>query len=195
MNEDIASCLLFPIESEDQGERVVLLAPLPEFWQAFQQSREARDGRPDPFDRYSKRLIEPLAKQFEMQAFFPSDGPPYPPFVTWAKNAPEVHISPVGLFVHHRFGLWISFRGALVGGKPRLPSVINPCENCDRPCLQACPVGAFAGGNYDVDACRSYVREDQTCRQGCLVRRSCPAAKIQRDLEQSAFHMRSFLGE
>jgi epoxyqueuosine reductase len=32
----------------------------------------------------------------------------------------------------------------------------NPCDDCDAPCLKACPVNAFKSGQYDKDTCYSY---------------------------------------
>jgi hypothetical protein len=58
-------------------------------------------------------------------------------------------------------------------------------------------VGALQGAQYDVEACRYYVRSDPAQRcltHGCLARRACPVSQTYaRDVEQSAYHMREFL--
>lgn len=184
----------------DGGESIVLLGPRPPgFWPAFTASPEYGDGGPDPLDRYSKRIIGALAAAWGGKALFPSDGPPYPPFIAWALATGHVWQSPVGLMVHDRQGLWLSFRGAV-----RLPVLlplpeasVNPCAACEgRPCLSACPVGALGTDGYDVPACKAYLRspEGAGCMErGCAVRRTCPVSRAHGRLaEQSAFHMRAF---
>ena len=90
----------------DGPDTIILLGPKePEFWPAFSSSEEFADGAPDPLDRYSKRIVGELAQDWGGKAVFPSDGPPYPPFITWALESGEIWSSPVGLMVHHRQGL------------------------------------------------------------------------------------------
>lgn len=128
-------------------------------WPAFSASDEAQDGRPDPLDRWSRRLIEGLAHGWRARALFPFDGPPFWPFQRWAVRAEPVHLSPLGLLIHPRYGLWHSYRGALAFDRllEGLPeegpagsaaaagaSEPSPCVTCEaRPCLSACPVAAF----------------------------------------------------
>ncbi len=179
---------LEPIASRE----VILLAPLPDFWQKFKASSEFTDGLDDPMDRYSKRVIKAIAERNGIEAAFPSDRP-YPPFIKWALEAEDVFLSPTGLLVHKKFGLWISFRGALKVPTARVSKDQSPCEDCPKPCLTACPVGAFEGGEYDIERCKTHLRSgDVDCWQGCLARRSCPANHITRDPEQSEFHMKAF---
>lgn len=182
---------LEPIVSDE----VILLAPLPAFWEAFAQSKEFTDGAPDPLDRYSKSIIDPLANALSAEAAYPSDGPPYAPFITWALAAEGVYLSPIGLLVHDQFGLFVSFRGALkIAGEEKREGK-NPCETCAKPCETTCPVGAFSGAEYDVDACKAQLHSgDVACWQGCLARQACPANHIARNPEQSAFSMRAFAG-
>lgn len=74
----------------------------------------------------------------------------------------------------------------------------SPCTSCrDKPCLSACPVGAFTGERYEVAACARHLRTDQAPRcmtLGCRARDACPVApeKRYRD-EQIRFHMEAFL--
>lgn len=181
---------------------IVLLGPdEPHFWPVFAASEMYADGKPDPLDRWSKRQIGALAAEFGGQALFPSDGPPYPPFIRWALDSGQTWPAPVGLLVHDRAGLFVSYRGALALPE-RLPlpaPAQRPCDSCAaRACETACPVGALAPGqNYDVPRCRAHVLSDAgaDCRQGCLVRRACPVSeRFGRLSEQSRFHMAAFLG-
>ena len=191
-----------PVLPEDRlPERfrsVALLAPdEPAFWPLFSASPELRDGAPDPLDRWSRRIIGRLACALGTKAVFPFGGPPWRPFTGWARRSGRAWPSPVGLLVHERAGLWISYRGGVlleeegpVGTAPR------PCDTCsEKPCLTACPVSALTADRYDLSACHAALDtpEGQVCLQGgCLVRRACPVGAGRRDPEQSAFHMKAF---
>ncbi len=184
--------------AHDAGDSIVLLGPGPGFWPAFTASAEYADGAPDPLDRWSKRVIGGLAAAWGGQAVFPSDGPPYPPFIAWALASGRAWASPVGLLCHEDQGLWLSFRGAvrLPGFQPQRPGR-NPCESCaGQPCRTACPVGALSPDGYDTAACRAYLDTDagQAClERGCAVRRACPVGiRYGRSEDQSRFHMRAF---
>lgn len=183
-----------------EGGALFLLGPdEPRFWPLFQASPEATDGRPDPLDRWSERVIGALAQAWGGTASFPSDGPPYPPFVDWALASEECWSSPVNLLVHRTAGLWISFRGAVhVPDVTIIPeSAPSPCVSCAAaPCKSACPVGALTTSGYDVPRCQAYLRTaDTQCRDGCQVRRACPVSSgFERLPEQSAFHLAAFLG-
>ncbi|MGR3313773.1 hypothetical protein [Roseovarius indicus] len=178
---------------------LVLLGPLePGFWPAFTASPEYRDDTPHPLDRWSLRVITGMAERLGATPFFPFGGPPYQPFIAWAKASGRAHSSPVGLLVHDTAGLMISYRGAL-GFAERIEAPApppNPCETCQtRPCLTACPVDAFASGSYDVAACKTDLeRPGNDCMtRGCAVRRACPVSRDYGRLEaQSSFHMRAF---
>lgn len=182
---------------------LVLLGPdEPGFWPLFSFSPEYLDGRPDPLDRWSKRVISALAGDWGGKALFPSDGPPYAPFLTWALASGRAWSSPVGMLVHDAAGLFISYRAAIaLPVRLALPDAVNkPCGTCGQPCQTACPVGALTPGQaYDVARCKAHIASEagRTCRTaGCLVRRTCPVAKdFYRRPEQSAFHMRAFLGD
>lgn len=182
------------------GETVLLLGPRePGFWPVFTTSPEYRDGAPDPMDRWSKRVIGALAKAWGGVAVFPSDGPPYPPFISWALDSGQAWPSPVGMLVHARQGLWMSLRGAVrVPGAGTLPDAgASPCTACaGQPCRNACPVAALSPDGYDVAACKGHLDrpEGRDCRdQGCAARRACPVASAYGRTEaQSRFHMRAF---
>ncbi len=180
-------------------ETLVLLGPRePGFWACFTVSPEYSDGKPDPLDRWSRRVIETLAARFDAQALFPFGGPPWQPFIAWALASRRARVSPVGLLVHDTAGLMVSYRGALGLFSPldADPPPPDPCAACrDRPCLRGCPVSALAGGSYDVAACKADLgRPGNDCMaRGCAVRRACPISRrYGRDEAQSAFHMRAF---
>ena len=171
-------------------------------WDAFAASPEARDGLGHPLDRWSRRVIEALARELGAKAFFPFGGPPFWPFQQWARRAEAVHPSPIGLLIHPRYGLWHSYRGALglseaiaVPEPAALPSLCKSCSG--RWCLSACPVGAFSDAGYDVAACVGHVKSaaGADCMGfGCRARRAClVGAEHAYSPEQANFTMRAFL--
>ena len=170
-------------------------------WARFAASVEATDGAPNPLDRWSRRLIDALAQEFEAMAFYPS-GATALPFQRLARHAEPVHQSPLGLLIHPQWGLWHAYRGGLQL-RERLPlattTVVEPaCSRCrDRPCLSGCPVGAVARGTLEVERCVAHVRSDAgvECRErGCLARRACPEGTAYRYVaDQARFHMAAFL--
>ena len=171
-------------------------------WSAFAASPEASDGLDDPLDRWSRRVIEALARELGAKALFPFGGPPFWPFQQWARRAEPVHPSPIGIVIHPRYGLWHSYRGALGFREafdiPELTVVPSPCESCSgRWCLKTCPVGAFSGADYDVAACVGHLQSaagGDCMGGGCRARRACPVgAEHAYGVEQANFIIRAFL--
>jgi hypothetical protein len=178
---------------------LLMLGPRePGFWDHVTAEPEFSDGGPDPLDRWSRRVIGRLACDLGAKALFPFGGPPYRPFIGWARRTGRAHTSPVTLLVHDRAGLMVSYRGALaLRDRLDLPEPPPaPCAPCPRPCVTACPVGALDATGYDVAACHAFLdtQAGRDCLdRGCRVRRACPvSATYGRRPEQSAFHMRSF---
>lgn len=172
-------------------------------WPAFAASPEYADNRPDPLDRWSRRVVERLAETFGAEALFPFDGPPWHPFQAWAMLAGAAHPSPLGLLIHPGLGLWHSYRGALAFPErlrlPERPDTTAPCPTCTaEPCLTACPVEAFTPGRYDVAACRTHLGTPTgaACRDGgCRARLSCPVGAAHAyGAEQTTFLMDAFAG-
>jgi hypothetical protein len=170
-------------------------------WPIFAASPEAADGRPDPLDRWSRRVISGLANEWGGVAAYPNDSPPLP-FQQFAVRCEAVHRSPIGLLIHERWGLWHAYRGVLIlPARLALPNSArgeHPCVSCaTRPCLSACPVGAISAAGYDVDTCIRHVESAAgvDCREcGCRARRSCPVAPGHRyGAPQMQFHMAAFL--
>ncbi len=180
---------------------LVMLGPdEPRFWAHLTGQPEWRDGRADPIDRWSSRVIGDLADGLGGQALFPFGGPPYHPFYAWALRTGRAWPSPVTLLVHDEAGLMISYRGAIAFPDPlSVPETPrqSPCETCaGRPCLSACPPSALTEGGYDVPACHAFLDTAQGAdclSSGCALRRACPVSQAYGRLpEQSAYHMGLF---
>ncbi len=185
---------------EGTGTILMLGPDEPAFWDIFTMGTEHADGDPDPLNRWSERVLGQMAELVGGTALYPFGGPPWAPFMRFAAASSNLHVSPVGLTVHHEAGLWASFRGAIaVPMHVDLPEgAPSPCESCaGQPCRTACPVDALTPAGYDVPACQAYVcsPEGVDCRtRGCAVRRACPvSARWGRTDAQAAFHMEAFL--
>jgi ferredoxin len=172
-------------------------------WERFAAAPEFGDGGAHPLDRWSRRVIEALAGELDAAALFPFEGPPYHPFQRWARRAEPLWPSPLGILIHPRYGLWHGYRGALAFSRPidAMPSreeLPSPCESCaDKPCLEACPVGAFTQGRYEVRRCVNHIVSpagEDCMALSCRARRACPVGKdFLYGAEQSRFHMSAFL--
>ena len=174
-------------------------------WRAFASARrsgEIEAGSRDPLDRWTRWVVEAAARRLGADALFPFGGPPWHPFQRWAMRAEPVAPSPLGLLIHPEYGLWHAYRGALAFTTeidlPANEARPSPCEGCaDRPCLAACPVGAFTGRGYDVGACADHIAAPagRDCMaRGCLARHACPVGRAHaQEPAQAAFHMSAFL--
>ena len=198
-----------------------------EFWPFFKASARYQEflhnGVPDPLDRWSRAVGDELGSRWGGVALYPFDGPPYQPFQQWATRAEPLQTSPLMLRIHPDHGLWHAYRFALalpewaagdlpesalthpdtaldearspVAGLPRL----DLCRTCDgQPCLSACPVQAFTGTTFKLDACAVHLHtpDGADCMTtGCLARRACPVGQGSRYMpEHAAFHMQAFAG-
>lgn len=170
-----------------------------DFWAHFEAGRRAE---PDPLDRWTARQVNRVAAEAGGWAVYPSDGPPYFPFQRWAMRAEPVHPSPLGLLIHPDHGLWHAYRAAIclherldVPARDARPS---PCARCpDRPCLSACPVGAFTDRGYSASRCQAHLETPAGApcvSEGCQARHACPVQPAKPYVPgQAAFHMRAFL--
>lgn len=191
----------------DKGDRVpgttrfvILIGNAgPEMFRRF--ARE-RDPSRDTLDDWTRDVVDVLARDLDATAAYPFDVSPPHPFLTWARRGGAGHISPLGLNIHPTYGLWHAYRAALLFpvafDLPSPKAGPHPCDVCaGRPCLKACPVSAFDGSAYDVDACAGHVasQSGQPCMTlGCLARHACPVGQGFAYAEaQTGFHMRAFL--
>ncbi len=171
-------------------------------WDIFAASAEAQDGKEDPMDRWSLRVVTALAKEVDAAPLFPFGGPPYQPFLRWAAATGKIWPSPIGMSIHAERGLWMSFRGALGFSQIRddlvADQAVRPCESCaEKPCLTTCPVDAFTDGVYDVPTCVGHIDTPQgaDCLGfGCKARHACPIGREWAPVPaQATFHMGAYL--
>jgi hypothetical protein len=188
-------------EKEFEGVETVLLVGNAggTMWGAFAPHF---DGAEHPLNRWTERVIEPIAARFSARAVYPF-GEPRRPFQQWAMRAETLYPSPIGLLIHPQYGLWHAWRAALlfVARMPLPPPkpAQNPCEVCaGKPCLSACPVSAFGVGGFDVARCAGHLAaaegERADCHDvGCHARNVCPVGVEWRYPEaQVRFHIRAF---
>lgn len=198
----VAADGLPPVEDGGSPRTLILIGDIGgRLWPAFLQSAEAKDGAPHPLDRWTRRIVDDIARRISAKPLYPFGGPPYWPFQRWAQRAEPVFPSPLGILIHPEHGLWHAYRAALAFATPiDLPPLAvaqSPCESCAaKPCLHACPVGAFDGAGFDVDACTGHITRaaGRPCMDGgCLARNACPvAAHLRYQVPQIRFHMAAF---
>jgi epoxyqueuosine reductase len=141
-----------------------------------------------------------MACDLGAKALFPFGGPPWHPFIAWAKRSGRAWESPVGFLVHDKAGLMVSYRGALAlnhGSTCRTTPLLRPAPIARRPCLTACPVGALSGPKATTRPLPQPISTPDPGRRafnhGCAVRRACPFSESYGRLpQQSAYHMRQF---
>jgi hypothetical protein len=169
----------------------------PAGWSAF---AAAHTPGPDPLERWTRAQVEPLAALADARAVYPEERP-FLPFLRWARSAEDVHASPLGLLIHPEYGLWHSYRAALLLGVhiavPPRGTRPSPCDSCtSRPCLRACPVDAFREDAFEASACHGHLATaaGAACLdRGCRARDACPVAPGQRYAPgQIRFHMAAF---
>lgn len=194
----------FAPEGEDrapEGARFVILIGNagPDMFRRFASER---DPSRHAMDDWTREVVRDLAQQLGATAAYPFDMDPPWPFLTWARRAGAGHVSPLGLNIHPDYGLWHAYRAALLFPVafdiPPQRAGTHPCESCAaKPCLSACPAGAFDGKGYDVSACVAHLRTGagEACMSGgCLARHACPVGQgFAYAPAQAEFHMRAFL--
>ena len=175
----------------------------PQMWQAFEAARtEGRyAGSAKPLDDWVRDALCDVATAIGAAPLFPFGGPPHLPFQRWAQRAEPVYPSPLGVLIHPDYGLWHAYRGALAFTErldlPPPDTRPRPCDTCaDKPCLTACPVGAFGPDGYDVPVCVAHISTPAgaDCMDlGCRARRACPVGRDYiYEPAHAAFHMAAF---
>ena len=168
----------------------------PDMFRRFVRERGTRS-----LDQWTKAVVDALAADLDADAVYPFEKL-YAPFLAWARRGGGGHVSPLGLNIHAVYGLWHAYRAALLFpvafDLPRQSSGAHPCESCiAKPCLDACPVNAFSGTEYNVTACASHLRSGAgtDCMEGgCLARRACPVGQgFGYAPGQMRFHMTAFV--
>jgi len=178
-------------------------------WRAFAKWMSTLSSIPaDPLDRWTIEVISPLAERFGANAAFPFQKP-YLPFQQWAKAAEGLEASPLGMLIHHEYGLWHAYRAALLFDQkielPELHKVIHPCSLCvGKPCMNSCPVNAVSSDGFRVAACRDHLdglpiqadpQQSNCMMTGCFARDACPVgAEYRYPPDQIRFHMGAFRG-
>jgi hypothetical protein len=166
----------------------------------FRRFARARNPQTSALDDWTRDVVNPLAADLGAEAAYPFDKPPRP-FLTWARKAGAGHTSPLGLNIHHTYGLWHAYRAALLFpvafDLPKSSAGAHPCASCpDKPCLSACPVDAFDGTRYDVKSCSKHIlaKAGSDCiSDGCKARLACPVGvPYQYAPMQMQFHMKAF---
>lgn len=170
-------------------------------WPFFQRWLEGQPpGLLNPLDAWSREVIGAVALEVGARAVSPSDRP-WLPFQQWAMRAEGLRPSPLGVLMHPFYGPWHAYRGALLFER-ELPWVetkipIHLCDRCaEKPCLNACPIGAHRAHLFAYDKCLAHVRSPagEVCRSGgCLDRHACPEGAAYRyGAAAQAFHMAAF---
>lgn len=156
----------------------------------------------NPLDTWSREVIGAVAQEFRARAVYPSEKP-YQPFQQWAMRAEGTRPSPLGILMHPDYGLWHAYRGALLfDHEIEIQPHRNPIHLCDacvaKPCLKACPVGAYSEAGFAHQDCLAHVRgpHGAPCRAtGCLDRNACPCGTAYRyPADVQEFHMTAFMG-
>ena len=180
-----------------------------QLWPTFKASSFFQDGLDHPLDRWSRAIGEILATRWGGLALYPFEGPPFYPFQQWATRAEPLQNSPMMLRIHPEHGLWHAYRFSLALAEV-LPGDLPPatpardahkpslCLACaGQPCLQACPVHAYTGTTFELNACADHLKtlQGQACMQmGCKARRACPVGQQHTYVpEHAAFHMNAFI--
>lgn len=170
----------------------------PDMFRKFARERNPATSR---IDDWTRDVVSTLADDLQATAIFPF-GETLHPFLTWAKRAGAGYASPLGLNIHPTYGLWHAYRAALLFpvefDLPMQSPGLHPCESCaDKPCLSACPVGAFSGTSYNVEACATHVGSPAGADcfdNGCKARRACPVGQaFTYHPYQAQFFMRAFI--
>jgi epoxyqueuosine reductase QueG len=172
----------------------------PTFFDRFaSESPEARDGAPNPLDRFTARVVgaavagalAPLAVAHATYFPFVASAPLIP-FQRLGRAAGLGGPGPLGLQIHPVYGPWWAYRALVVVDRelPRVPAPGDGCAGCDAPCIAACPASAVAVTGFVVPACHARRLAAEACRLSCAARIACVRGPEHRYSDsQLGFHM------
>ena len=165
-----------------------------DFWHALSEFGHVGDH---PVDHFSIHLTDKYVTEYlnvEHMLLYPSE---YAISLrSVAQRTGWCHPSPLGVTIHHEFGLWFAFR-SLFMVKTHLPASDSsptepPCESCaDKPCISACPSNAVGEiGKFQLEPCARYrLQESSPCSFSCLSRIRCPVGSDYRYVsKQMKYH-------
>lgn len=175
----------------------------PSFFERFERgSRQARDGQPNPLDRYTRETVEAAAAsalapwgvrhatRFPFLTSAPAQA--HLPFQRLGRAAGLGGPGPLGIQVHPVYGPWWAYRALIVVDRalPEAAPVGDGCAGCHAPCVAACPAGAVQTSGFLVPACHARRRTAEPCRLSCVARITCIRGPEHRYRdEELAFHM------
>lgn len=170
------------------------------FFDGFTAAAEARDGQPDPLDRYTARVVAAAVAgalaggNVRAAIAHPFDAHPVIPFQRLGRAAGLGGPGPLALQIHPVFGPWWAYR-ALIALDCPLPPAGAPgdaCAGCPAPCVSACPGRAVSQAGFGLVACHAHRMEAAECQLSCAARLACIRGPQHRYAdEQLAFHMRA----
>ena len=150
------------------------------FWHALQSA-----GMPssDPMDNFSKSVTERFLKTVLADArnelVFPTHH--IVPLQRIGALIGWGEVSPLGVGISEKHGLWFAYRSAFVTSAELpvsdMPQQNMPCRDCeDKPCISACPASAVdTSATFDVDGCfRFRAAKNSPCIDRCRSREACP---------------------
>lgn len=150
-------------------------------WQAVSPLLEAAD---DPIDVFSQQTVLALFAEYfpqlKVQVLYPGDAPV--PLQRLGALAGWHHESPFKVGVNAHWGSWFAYRVLLLADSSfdvsQPVAEPAPCASCElRPCVGACPAGAMVAGDFDLQRCVDFRRQEHSpCRDRCLARLACPVA-------------------
>ena len=181
----------------DEGLELAIGSAGQPFWNAVAASPEWTAVPDHPVDAFTRRAItDVLAAEgaagtdaaAHVTFVFDADAPNF--VVLWTQRFPMIAQSDLGLMIHPEYGLWMAARAHILlpgyreisadsdspKGLKQQPH-FDPCASCSgKPCLAACPVGAFsAPKTFEYQACAAHLLSNPACfSAGCDARAACP---------------------
>jgi epoxyqueuosine reductase len=149
-------------------------------WPVFSQSQEYLLGKSDPLDRWSKRLGEQFAQQYDGRAIYPFTGPPYQPFLSWAQHNGDSFQSPLGLHIHLKYGLWHGYRFGLILDLDLDLDLNKPAKSkLTKSVLAANPLTKGNSTKDDSTQSKPTLHPCTSCIQPCM--QACPVSAFSAD--------------